>query len=334
MRTGQPQRPTGAPREDPIRLVALGGGAEARIVGFGRGSVFLETALPLAPDGAARLGFRQGAVGADIDVVLAPMEHAEPGRAGVGYRVVAPRNAITVLGGLSVGRGRERFRPALGLEAEAAPRRRPPARRDRRLVAVFAAASIAFGAISLGALEARLLGFPADIARVAAGGEVVLADKSGRIVFITGRQDVEAGEPVAGVRTRSGYEQPFLAPVAGRVAAVLVRGGDNVASGDPVMIVSPAGEPVHVLARIRTDDAVRLAGGFVAEMTFADGSVRRAAVGPEDVLPVKAGGSSARVDVRIEAGDGLEPRIGEPVRVRFAADLGGLLGGTGPEARP
>jgi hypothetical protein len=186
-------------------------------------------------------------------------------------------------------------------------------------VAAFAAATLAFGAITVMEIHARLFTFDAEIARVAAAGTVVRAEKAGRVVFLTDNREVEAGEPVAGVRTRSGVEQPFVAPVSGRVTGVMVHAGEQVSAGEPVLIVSPPGERPTVLARVATADAVRIAGGVEAEVTYGDGTRERIAVRPDDVLPLGTTGGSARVDVRLRPAADLTDRVGEPVKVRFLA---------------
>jgi hypothetical protein len=221
---------------------------------------------------------------------------------------------------MALGQGLDRWRHLLALDLPPRERTEPPvARTGRKLIAAFAASTLAFGALVVHEVHARLFTFDAEIARVAAAGTVVRAEKAGRVVFLTESGDVAAGEPVAGVRTRSGSEQPFISPVAGRVTGVMVHAGDRVAAGEPVLIVSPPGERPTVLARVATADAVRLARGYEAEVTYGDGTSERLAVGPDDVVPLGSAGGSARVDVRLRPTADLTDRVGEPVKVRFLA---------------
>jgi hypothetical protein len=309
-------------QKQPLILMMQAGGHAARIIGFEKGIVYVDGALPITPaDGEGQLSWRQGALGAAIDVALAPADSGIiAGRPGIGYRVLGPRNALTVLGKMALAQGMDRWRHLLALDIPPRPRPEAPvARTSLRLVAGFAAATLLFGAITLVELHQRMFTFDAEIARVAAAGAIVRADKAGRVVYLTENAQVTAGEPVAGVRTRSGYEQPFVTPVSGKVTGVLVHTGDSVTVGEPVLIVSPPGERPTVLARIATADAVRLARGFTAQVTYGDGVTETLPVGPDDVVPLGASGGSSRVDVRLHPAADLTDRVGEPVHVRFVA---------------
>ncbi|HUG61829.1 MAG TPA: HlyD family efflux transporter periplasmic adaptor subunit [Methylomirabilota bacterium] len=317
-----------------IELTIEAGGRRGTIVGFEYGAVFLNCDLGLsnAPiEGTVRM--TDGPLGADMAVTLVRAAETCERRGAYGYRIVAPAQALATVARMGRETGKDRFRHVLAM-----PR---PVRRVRtatiatsrtRRTGGFVAATLVLGVVVSMQLHQRLFTFAADTARIVVDGRALLAEKAGRIVFVTDRAEVQAGEPVVGVRTGSGYEQPFTAPVAGRVAEVLVRPGDRVALGEPVMVVNPAGALVYVLARIRTADAVRLAYGYEAEITFADGSRARAPVGPADIVPLRGVGGTARVDVRIEVAEDLAARLGEPATVRFSSSPRMLVAGVAPTA--
>ncbi|WP_181702176.1 HlyD family efflux transporter periplasmic adaptor subunit [Chthonobacter albigriseus] len=309
-----------APETDKPVLTIQAGDRRARIIGSEGGIVFIreEIGTPTGRFGA-KLLMSDGPVGAALSCIVERVAGSDaPER--FGYRVIAPANALQVIARIARDEGRRRFRHALALER--LPNRRTSRhvvqkRKSRRLNVGFMVATVVLAFVVGFELNSRLFTFTADVARVAAGGEVVKAEKGGRVVFLTDKRDVQAGEPVFGVQTGSGYELASAAPIGGTVSQVLVRAGEKVRPGQPVLVVTPPDAHPFVIASVRTSDAVRVAQGVRAELRFADGSQEVVDVGAASIQPVAEATETSRVSVRIDTTRDLTSQIGQAVAVRF-----------------
>lgn len=307
--------------EKPV-LTLQCGDRRARIIGAEGGIVFVrEDITGKERRFAGKLLLTDGPIGAATVVIAERVPTATPDPERVGIRIVAPANALQVLARIAKDQGKQRFRHALALDR--LPNRRGHQNKAvvqkkamKKLNVAFIAATVALTIIVGLELKHRLFTFPAEMARVAAGGEVVSAEKAGRVVFLTDKTDVRAGEPVFGVRTNSGYEVATAAPIGGEVSQVLVRAGEKVRPGQPVLVVSPPDARPYVVANVRTVDAVKIARGVTATITYPDGSSETVPVNVADVQPVFDAGPT-RVAVRIETSRDLVGEIGRSVGVRF-----------------
>jgi hypothetical protein len=163
----------------------------------------------------------------------------------------------------------------------------------------------------------RFLTVNADVARVTTGGEVIRAEKSGRLIYLTNRQTVQAGEPVFGVQTGSGFELASQSPLTGSVAQRLARPGDKIRPGQAVMVVTPPEARPYILVSLGIKNAVKVARGARARITYADGARETVPVGFGNVLPPGEGSADLRVLLRIETVRDLHTEVGSAVSVRF-----------------
>ncbi len=271
--------------------------------------------------GAARIAMADGPIGTTIAAVVEreTVDHSGDGRAM--FRVVAPANTLATLALIAQGEGKQRFRHILDLEPLPLPTRDPAGRtktrRDRGMIAGLAALTLVFGVTIAVESYIRFLTVNADVARVTTGGEVIRAEKSGRLIYLTNRQTVQAGEPVFGVQTGSGFELASQSPLTGSVAQRLARPGDKIRPGQAVMVVTPPEARPYILVSLGIKNAVKVARGARARITYADGARETVPVGFGNVLPPGEGSADLRVLLRIETVRDLHTEVGSAVSVRF-----------------
>jgi len=193
-------------------------------------------------------------------------------------------------------------------------------------IAAAAAALLVFVAASI---YERVFVVPSQSARIVADIIVVPAAANGRVTFIAGGSEVDAGEPIATVLAANGMSETIDSPCHCQIHARHVRSDSFVVLGEPILSLrQPDAEP-YVVAHVPDNYLMQFYRGVTATIEYADGyRVANAKIRPLPVLPEDGTAEDGGV-VRVALDPGRSitaEEIGQPARVYFDTFAGSALG--------
>ncbi|MEN0088205.1 MAG: hypothetical protein AAF737_07205, partial [Pseudomonadota bacterium] len=160
-----------------------------------------------------------------------------------------------------------------------------------------------------------------ELAFVGPSGKVVASPYSGVIELLRSSEAVRSGEPVVGLRTRTGREFFLEAQHNGMTSSAGVQVGDFVRQGQPLLVLS--GSNSGSIARIffKPNEAGKLlALGFVDLRLSADHSFRRFKVKANDLKPgaghLRASNGQGLSELALRLPWSFSNAIGQPLEVR------------------
>jgi hypothetical protein len=176
---------------------------------------------------------------------------------------------------------------------------------------------------------------------------------NGRIVFLTEKPRLAAGEPLFGLTQRSGSDMSLESPCACDVFARLALPGAVIRRGEPVLYLTRPEATPFVVANVDRDLLFRFGNRARVRLSYGDGVVVERALGRVDLIDTTAPTpaeeiatdatigadtpvAKVTVNLRLDPGRDLDrAMIGSPVDVRFdffdfdSSTIGRLITATG-----